>query len=371
MYRALRVLFVLALMAPAPGFAQTGEVQLAWDAPSDPAVTGYIIDFGVATGVYAQSINVGLKTDHTIQGLVPGQRYYFAVRSYDENGTTSTYSNEISHTITGSSTTPTFPTPTDGPAFGDVRTELIWRHSTSGAIARWQMSGRNQLWGEAVGPGAIDTAWRIAGTGDFNADGHRDLLWQHTDGWVAVWLMRGQTLMAGWSLQPDRVADTDWQIVAVADIDRDNRPDILWQHETTGAVSVWYMNGTVLRDGRLLTGAQGIGADWKVVGVGDFNGDLSQDLLWRHQTTGAMAMWFLNRDQQLFGAQLNPNAVADFDWQVATIADMNGDSMADIVWQHTDGRLAVWTMRSWNMMASLTLTPNAIGDASWRIVTGR
>lgn len=365
MYRALRVLFFLLFILPSAAYAQTAEVRLAWDPPTGVAVTGYYIDFGTKSGVYSQSVDVGARTDHLIQGLLPGAQYFFAVRAYDGSGLTSSYSNEIAYTVP-----PPGSGPGSGPDLGTHKTELIWRHTTSGDVARWQMSGRKQLWGEPVGNGPVDKEWKIAGVGDLNGDGDRDLVWQHISGFISVWLMRGQKLMAGWSLKPGSVADTQWQIAGVADIDQDKQPDLVWQHAGTGQVSVWYMNGTSLREGKLLSGGQGIGVDWKVAGVGDFNGDRSPDLLWRHRTTGSMAIWFMDKDRQAFGQPVSPGSV-ELDWRVAAISDMNGDSMADVVWQHTDGRLAVWTMSSWTMTAGISLEPAAVSDPLWQIVAGR
>ena len=365
MYHALRVFFLLAFILPPSAAAQTAQVRLAWDPPADAEIQGYYIDIGTTPGVYSQAINVGPSTDYLIEDLLPGGRYYFAVRAYDSKGLSSQHSNEISYLVP----IPEVKLP-PGPDLGARRTELIWRHGDSGDIARWQMGGRQQLWGEAVGSGPVDMAWKIVGTGDFNGDQHRDIVWQHTDGFLSVWLMRDQKLMAGWSLKPGKVDDTRWRIVAVADMDRDNRPDLVWQHEATGQVSVWYMDGVSQREGRLLSGGQDIGADWKVAGVGDFNGDHSQDLLWRHRTTGALAIWFMDGERQAFGQPVSPGVV-ELDWRIATVMDMNGDSMADVIWQHTDGRLAVWTMSSWTMTAGVSLQPAAVSDPLWQIVTGR
>jgi hypothetical protein len=34
-------------------------------------------------------------------------------------------------------------------------------------------------------------SWKAIGTGDFNDDGHSDILWQNTDGQAEIWGMNG------------------------------------------------------------------------------------------------------------------------------------------------------------------------------------
>jgi hypothetical protein len=46
----------------------------------------------------------------------------------------------------------------------------------------------------SVGPG---TKWCGVGTGDFNGDGHSDILFQSTSGQTAVWDMIGTSIVGG------------------------------------------------------------------------------------------------------------------------------------------------------------------------------
>jgi hypothetical protein len=113
----------------------------------------------------------------------------------------------------------------------------------------------------------LDTAWKIVAVRDFNGDEQLDLLWQHqTQGWVSVWLMNGLQQVRGLSLSPDRVPDTDWKIRGAADYNRDGQTDVVWQHQTTGLISVWLMEGLVLRDGRLFSPGQVPDTNWILVG---------------------------------------------------------------------------------------------------------
>ena len=40
-------------------------------------------------------------------------------------------------------------------------------------------------------------SWKAIGTGDFNDDGHSDILWQNTNGQVAIWEMNGTNVIGG------------------------------------------------------------------------------------------------------------------------------------------------------------------------------
>jgi hypothetical protein len=52
--------------------------------------------------------------------------------------------------------------------------------------------------------------------------------------------------------------------VGAADVNGDGHPDLLWQHQTAGDVSVWYLNGTATTGIEIL--ARGVDPSWKVVG---------------------------------------------------------------------------------------------------------
>ena len=55
------------------------------------------------------------------------------------------------------------------------------------------------------------TSWDAVGTGDFNADGKADILWQNTDGTPAIWMMDGTTL-TGMGVLPS--PGMDWHLIS-------------------------------------------------------------------------------------------------------------------------------------------------------------
>lgn len=90
----------VALAPPVDSSDSSGPaVTLSWTASAYPNVTGYILCFGAASGVYAQTNNLGNVTQVRLTGLVPGQTYYFTVIVTGLYGVRSAPSNEASYRV--------------------------------------------------------------------------------------------------------------------------------------------------------------------------------------------------------------------------------------------------------------------------------
>lgn len=85
------------LFGAAPSNPDSYSLTLEWDASSNPDVVGYRVYYGVASGVYTNSVTAGNATSATISGLLAGVTYYFAVTDFDADGLESAFSNEISY----------------------------------------------------------------------------------------------------------------------------------------------------------------------------------------------------------------------------------------------------------------------------------
>jgi hypothetical protein len=46
-------------------------------------------------------------------------------------------------------------------------------------------------------------SWNVVGTGDFNRDGHSDILLQSASGQVAIWDMNGASIVGGGPVSPN------------------------------------------------------------------------------------------------------------------------------------------------------------------------
>ena len=95
----LKSLFLSLVMIGSLRNVSASEVTLAWDASTDPTVTGYNIYCGGASRVYTNIVDAGNATSVTISNLVPTATYYFAATTYNLAGLESDYSLEASYTV--------------------------------------------------------------------------------------------------------------------------------------------------------------------------------------------------------------------------------------------------------------------------------
>jgi hypothetical protein len=135
------------------------------------------------------------------------------------------------------------------------------------------------------------------------------------------------------------VADTNWRMEGTGDFNGDGSVDILWRHYGTGKNSLWLMNGAaVIGTASLITLTD---LKWRIGGTGDFNGDGYVDILWRHYVTGQNALWYMNGSVIIGTRYLS--SVADVNWKIGGTGDFNGDGHVDILWRHyATGKNALW-----------------------------
>jgi hypothetical protein len=257
----------------------------------------------------------------------------------------------------------------------DGASDILWQNQSTGLLSAWRMSGVDLIQGvlltlpDGSSPALVsDTQWRIVGTADFNADGRTDLLWQHDQGWVAIWFMDGERQIAGTLITERPLSDLGWRIVATGDVDGDGMPDIIWQH-TDGRVAAWYMDHWRYRMGDVIASLGD--ANWRVVGASDVNGDRRLDLVWHHRTRGDVAVWYMANKVLLDGVQVN-SSQPDTNWHIVAVSDIDRDGAPDLIWQNVaTGELAAWMLDGALVRFGVFLNPAVVADTRWKIVGPR
>jgi hypothetical protein len=163
---------------------------------------------------------------------------------------------------------------------------------------------------------------------------------------------------------------------AVHDLSGDGLSDIIWHNQSNGRIAVWTLNGWTVTSTYHLNGGASVDLNWKLNGTGDLDGDGFADLIWRH-TDGRLAVWFMDPggvvSTQSLRVAADPNAPPvdafqpDAAWQIRGVGDLNGDGRADLVWQNdADGSVAAWFMNGRDIVdfQSLSIPTAAL---AWKI----
>lgn len=341
---------VMAWFVSIAHVAAQETITVAWDRNPEPDIAGYTLYAGTSPGAYTSSQWVGNVTQRTM--TIPPGTYYFVVRAVNIYGMESPPSVEVSARIAVA------PAPTPN-------WQAVWQNTNTGQVVRWEMANSTYVSGGPLGLGQAETSWRIRGSGDFNGDGQRDVLFQHVQGHIAVWLMNGNTLLENRLIS--QVSDRNWHVGGVGDFNNDGHADIVFHHQVTGDLAVWIMNRMTLVRGQAISPGRVADTNWKLVGTGDFNGDRRPDLLWQNIRTGIIGSWLMNGTTMTGTGAFSVTGVDDAQWRLRGAHDLNQDGSLDLLWQHEGaGHLAVWYLSGRTFIRAALLTPAQV-PAGWAL----
>jgi hypothetical protein len=317
--------------------------------------------------LYSSSLNVGNVTQYTVNGLNPDIRYTFAVQAYSA-AATSDYSIPVSNN-------PFIVQTSAGANFPDQRPGLFWRNTSTGQISTWLLSGPTVLDTKPLSIDRVaDTNWIVAATADFNADGHTDVLWRNSvTGALALWALQNNQVIGTQNLSISSVSDPNWKVVGAGDLDRDGYADIIWQHQTQNWLAVWFMRGTTVVRTSYLDVQKVSNSNWQIAAVADLNNDGYADLIWREKTQGWLAAWYLRGTAVIYQAYLSQSQVTDPNWKLVGAGKPGGPTDPPaLIWQNsTDGTIAFWYMNGVTMLGAAYTNPGRVDNLLWQIVGSR
>ena len=233
-------------------------------------------------------------------------------------GSASTLTINFVNPLAGSGTPPT------------VTGDIFWQNASSGQGSIWDMDGSTLVGGGPLSPNP-GPSWTEIGTGDFNHDGHADILWQNASGQASIWDMNGNSLIGGGPVSPN--PGPAWKAVGTGDFTDDGfSDDILWQNTSSGQVSIWEMSGNKLTGGGPVS--PNPGPAWKAIGTGDFNKDGSSDIVFQNTSSGQVSIWEMHGNTLIGGGPVSPNPGPA--WKAIGTGDFNHDGFSDILFQNDE-----------------------------------
>jgi hypothetical protein len=212
---------------------------------------------------------------------------------------------------------------------GDNQPDIVVAEFTSSNIGVFLNVGNGTFLAQTTYSTGGGSTPRAAVVADVNSDNNPDIIVANYGGnTVGVFLNAGNGTFLAQTTYSTGAASNPTS-VAVADVNGDNKPDIVVADYTSNYVGVFLNtgNGTFLAQ---TTYSAGAGSNPRSVAVADVNNDNKPDIVVAEYTTNSFGIFlnagngtFLNQATYLISAGSNPRA--------SVVADVNSDNKPDIV----------------------------------------
>jgi hypothetical protein len=261
---------------------------------------------------------------------------------------------------------------------GNGEPDLVWMNNTTSQaiVDYYYLGGAVYDGGTFLDPVGIP-GWTVVGTGDFDGNGVPDLVYQNDSTHQVVvhyFGGAGGAVYQGWAWL-DAAGEPGWTVAAVADVNGDGIPDLIWQNTTTTQVVVHYYGGTggAVYQGWAWMDTVGA-AGWTVVAAADFNGNGTPDLIWQNTAnTQVVVHYYGGAGGVVYQGWAYLDTVGAAGWTVVGASDFDGNGVPDLVWQnsstaqvvvHYYGGTGGTVYKGWNWLDSA-------GAPGWRAIVPR
>jgi len=223
----------------------------------------------------------------------------------------------------------------------DGYSDLVYYNASLGDTEIQLLNGATGVGGGMLSNSSFENlpGWTVAGVGDFNKDGHSDLVYYNASmGDTQIQLLSGIAGIGGGMLSNSSFENLPgWTVAGIGDFKGNGFSDIVYYNASLSETQIQLLNGTTGAGGGKLSNSSFEDLPgWTVAGVGDFNGDGKDDLVYFNASTGVTQIQFLNGITGIGGGVIQNSPLENNpSWSVVGVGDFNHDGVDDLVYYNS------------------------------------